>query len=224
VTATSSGQSASKPVTVTAGSTATVNLAVGSAPAEPGYTKTTQSRAYVPTTGGTVVDLTGDDAVAQLTLPFPVPFYGSAKSQAWISTNGFVSFADPDWAQPENVAIPAAALPNAGAYPFWDDLVMRADSTIRTKVTGSAPNRQLVVEWNNIGQYGSASARISVEAIFGEDGTIVFNYQDLAPSKTRERGDSATVGIENPTGTAAVQHSLNQAVLADGQAIIFTPN
>ncbi|MEV4621278.1 PQQ-dependent sugar dehydrogenase [Asanoa sp. NPDC049573] len=224
VTATSGGQSASKPVTVTAGGTATVNLAVGSAPAEPGYTKSTQQRAYVPATGGTVVDLTGDDAVAQLSLPFPVPFYGQAKSQAWISTNGFVSFADPDWAQPENVALPAAALPNAAAYAYWDDLVMRPDSTIRTKVTGSAPNRQFVVEWNNIGQYGSASARVSIEAIFGEDGTIVFNYLDLAPTKTRERGDSATVGVENPTGTAAVQYSLNQGILADNQAVIFTPN
>ena len=226
VTATSAGQSASKSVTVTAGATATANLAVSSAPPPPtgGYTRTTESRTYVPATGGTNVPLTGDDATAQIDLPFPVPFYGQAKSQAWISTNGFVSFADPDWAQPENVAIPAAALPNAGVYPYWDDLVVRADSTVRTQVTGSAPNRTLTVEWNNIGQYGSASARISVEAIFGEDGTIIFNYTSLAASKTRERGDSATVGIENPTGTAAVQHSLNQAVLADNQAIILHPN
>ncbi|GIF64195.1 hypothetical protein Ais01nite_22300 [Asanoa ishikariensis] len=226
VTATSAGQSASKSVTVSAGGTATANLALGSTAPPPsgGYTKTTQTRTYVPATGGTDVALTGDDATAQIDLPFPVPFYGQAKSQAWISTNGFVSFAEPDWAQPENVAIPATALPNAAVYPYWDDLVMRADSTIRTKVSGSAPNRELTVEWNNIGQYGSASARVSIEAIFGENGTIVFNYTSLAASKTRERGDSATVGVENPTGTAAIQHSLNQAVLADNQAIVFTPN
>ncbi|MDG4823353.1 PQQ-dependent sugar dehydrogenase [Asanoa sp. WMMD1127] len=222
VTATSSGESAAKQVTVTAGGTATVNLAVGSPPA--GYTKTTESRAYAPVTGGVDVPLTGDDATTRIDLPFAVPFWGQPRSEAWISTNGFLSFADPDWAQPENVGIPAAALPNAGVYPYWDDLVVRGDSTIRTKVTGAAPNRQLVVEWNNIGQYGSASARVSVQATLGENGTIVFNYSSLAPSKTRERGDSATVGLENPTGTAAVQHSLNQPVLADNQAIVFTPN
>ncbi|GAA1876788.1 PQQ-dependent sugar dehydrogenase [Asanoa iriomotensis] len=227
VTATSGGQSASKNVTVTAGGTVTANLAVGSTTPPPptgGYTKTTEQRTYAPATGGTPVAIAGDDATALLDLPFPVPFYGQNKTQAWVSTNGFVAFAEPDWAQPENGAIPSAALPNAAAYAFWDDLVMRADTTIRTKVTGSAPNRQFVVEWNNIGHYGSASARISVEAIFGENGTIVFNYFDLTASKTRERGDSATVGLENPTGTAAVQHSFNQAVLSDNQAIVFTPN
>ncbi|MEV0715225.1 PQQ-dependent sugar dehydrogenase [Asanoa sp. NPDC050611] len=227
VTATSSGQSAAKTVTVTAGGTATANIAVGSTTPPPpsgGYTKTTEQRTYAPATGGTTVPLTGDDATAQVDLPFQVPFYGVARTQAWISTNGFVAFAEPDWAQPENAAIPSTALPNAAAYAFWDDLVMRADSTIRTKVTGTAPNRQFVIEWNNIGHYGSASARISVEAILGENGTIAFNYFDLTASKTRERGDSATVGLENPTGTAALQHSFNQAVLADNQAIVFTPN
>ncbi|GIF71228.1 PQQ-dependent sugar dehydrogenase [Asanoa siamensis] len=228
VTATSSGQSASKQVTVTAGGTATANLAIGGGdppnPPTGGYTKTTQQRAYVPATGGSTVPITGDDATAALTLPFPIPFYGQARTQAWVSTNGFVAFAEPDWAQPENAALPAAALPNAGAYAFWDDLVLRADSAIRTRVTGTAPNRQFVVEWSNVGHYGSASARITVQASFGEDGVIAFNYTDLAASKTRERGDSATVGLENPTGTAAVQHSFNQPVLADNQAIVFTPN
>ncbi|MFB6398682.1 carboxypeptidase-like regulatory domain-containing protein, partial [Polymorphospora sp. 2-325] len=55
-------------------------------------------------------------------------------------------------------------------------------------------------------------------------GEIVFNYESLAPSKTRERGDSATVGIENHAGTQAVQHSFNEPALADNTAIIFTPS
>lgn len=221
----SGGLSGSKQVTVTAGATATANLALASgAPTTGGYTKTTEQRAYVPATGGTTVPLTGDDAVTQITLPFPVKLYGQSLSTAFVSTNGFVSFADPVGAQPENVAVPAAGVPNSAVYPFWDDLVMRADSVIRTKVTGTAPNRQLTIEWNNIGQYGSASARISVEAIFSENGEIAFNYLDLASSKTREKGDSATVGLENATGTAGVQHSFNQPVLTDNTAIVFKPN
>ena len=220
------GLSASKTATVSAGNTTTVNLALssGTPPPTGGYTKTTEQREYVPATGGTVLALTGDDAVEQISLPFPVPFYGQNRSTAWVSTNGFLSFADPVGAQPENVAIPATAVPNAGVYPFWDDLVMRADSEIRTKVVGSAPNRQMVVEWHNIGQYGSSSARVTFQVALHENGDIVFNYRDLAATKTREKGDSATVGLENPLGTAAVQHSYNTPALADNQAIRFEPN
>jgi glucose/arabinose dehydrogenase len=215
-------------VTVVAGGSHTVNLAL-TAPVQPppppagdgSYTKSTETRAFVP--GDTQLPLTGDDSVAQVTLPFTFPYYGQAYSSAWVSSNGFLSFINPSGAQAINTALPDSALPNAALYPFWDDLVIRADSTIWTASLGTGADRRFVVEWRNIGMYGSSSARITLEAIISVNGEIAFNYADLAGTKPAELGSGATVGIENPAGTSAVQHSLNQPILVNGTALVFRP-
>ncbi|MFY1672964.1 PQQ-dependent sugar dehydrogenase [Plantactinospora sp. WMMB334] len=172
---------------------------------------------------GTVLPLAGDDVVTPVDLPFPVPFFGRTYRTAWISTNGFVSFADPGHSRPSNSALPVTGPPNAGIYPFWDDLYVRADSSVRTTVTGTAPDRRFVVEWRNVGMYGFVSARISFEAVVAENGEIVFNYADL-DGTGRERGSAATVGIEDPPGTAGLQFSFNRAALTNGTSILFQPN
>jgi hypothetical protein len=151
-----------------------------------------------------------------------VRFYGQTYTSAWVDVNGKLSFLDPGRSWGVNTPVPDAAAPNAAVYPFWDDLVVRADSSVRTAVLGTAPDRRFVVEWRTIGLYGSTSARITVEAILGERGDITVNYADLS-STGRELGDSATVGIENAAGTVALAYSVNTATLANGKAIVFTP-
>jgi glucose/arabinose dehydrogenase len=182
---------------------------------------TATGRAMVPA-DQTVLPLTGDDAITRVPLPFRVPFYGQMYDSAWVDVNGKLSFADPGRSWGVNTVLPDAATPNAAVYPFWDDLVVRADSSIRTALVGTAPDRRFVVEWRNIGLYGSTSARVTFEAIISESGQITFNYADLSTSG-RELGNSATVGIENAAGTIALQYSVNQPVLANGRAIVFTP-
>ncbi|MFY1687610.1 PQQ-dependent sugar dehydrogenase [Plantactinospora sp. WMMB782] len=210
---------------VTAPETATTYTAsyagVSGCGAAPGYVcGTATDRPWI--SAGTVLPLTGDDAVIPVELPFPVPLFGQGHRTAWVSGNGFVSFVDPGGPQPENAVLPAAGVPNAALYPFWDDLWVRSDSSVRTAVTGTAPNRSFVVEWRNSGIHGSSSARISFAAVIGEDGEIVFNYRDLNTSE-RERGGSATVGIEDQTGTVALSYSVNRPTLADGTSIVFRP-
>lgn len=200
--------------------TYTSTLGCGSVP---GYTCTTETgRPWLPA-DTTVLPLTGDDAVTQVTLPFPVRLFGQQYTGAWVSGNGFVSFADPVGSRPVNGPIPSAGPPNAAVYPFWDDLYVRADSTVRTAVTGTAPNRRYVVEWRNVGLYGYTSARISFASIFAENGEIAFNYADLSASG-HERGESATVGIENAAGTVALQFSIDRTALANGTSIVFQPS
>ncbi|WP_157756900.1 PQQ-dependent sugar dehydrogenase [Plantactinospora sp. KBS50] len=194
-----------------------------SAPPGGGYTRTTEARAFVPTDGGTVLPLTGDDVVTRTALPFPIALYGRTYDSAWVSSNGIVTFTDPGGSSPINGPIPDTAVPNAAVCPFWDDLRIFSDGSVRTAVLGATPNRSFVVEWHNIAYYGSSSARLSVQVVFAENGEIAFNYAGLSTKDARERGNSATVGLENAAGTAAVQHSYNQAVLADGQAVVFRP-
>ncbi|MER7283182.1 LamG-like jellyroll fold domain-containing protein [Dactylosporangium sp. NPDC000244] len=197
------------------------NLALAAVPDEFGYTCTTSTQAFVPA-DTTVLPIVDDDAHTQVTLPFPVTFYGQTYTGAWVSANGFVSFTDPGYENPDvRAALPNATGPNAALYPFWDDLVLDGNSSVRTAVVGSAPNRKFVVEWRDMYLFGNTSRRVTVEAIIAENGTITFNYAGL--DNAYERGLGTVVGIENADGTIGQTYSAFRDALADGRAITYTP-
>jgi glucose/arabinose dehydrogenase/PKD repeat protein len=220
-----SASTASTSVTVTSGNTATANLALtgGQLSDAFGYTCTDGPRTFVPA-DQTVLTLTGDDNVQQISLPFPVKLYGGSYSTAWVDTNGVLSLAQLTSSAWDHGAIPsppAANKANLALYPLWDDLVVDASSSVRTAVTGSAPNRSFVVEWRNVRFFADSSLRVSFEIIFVENGPITFAYSGVGTAPL-ERGSDATVGIENANGTVALQYSLNQPNLRDGEGVTFT--
>jgi Concanavalin A-like lectin/glucanases superfamily len=192
-------------------------------PAPPKYLATGESRSFVPA-DATVLSLTGDDVLTQVTLPFPITFYRTSYTQAWVSTNGYVTFgADPGPSAPDSSGLlPTTGLPNAAAYPFWDDLVVDGSSSVRTAVIGTAPDRQFVVEWRNVRLFYEPTKRITFEVVFFENGQVVFNYASL--DDPDEQGGRAVVGVEDAAGTEAVQWSALQPALSNGNAIVFTPD
>ncbi|MBT2229424.1 S8 family serine peptidase [Nonomuraea sp. NEAU-A123] len=182
-----------------------------------GYTCRSAAEPYVA--GTEKLALTGDDEAQQVNLPFPVPFYGVGQSRAWISTNGFATFATDKIVTGSNGRLPSTATPNNAVYPYWDDLVVDADSGIYTGVTGTAPHRQFVVEWRNVKFYSATDQRVSFAALLGEDGTMSYRYKDI--ESERDKGTSATVGVENAAGTDAFQYSYEEVALANGQSLTF---
>jgi PKD repeat protein/glucose/arabinose dehydrogenase len=227
ITAQKSGfQTGSTTVTAVSGTTVTANIALTtggpSCSDSFGYTCTSGPRTFMPA-DQTVLSLAGDDAVQQISLPFPVRLYGGSYSTAWVDTNGLMSFVNPGGsATTFGASIPSTALPNLAVYPFWDDVWVDSSASVRTAVTGSAPNRQFIVEWRNVKFYQNAAARVTFEVIFDESGTITFAYSGI-DSTVLEQGGEATVGIENANGTVAVQYSFNQPVLRTGNGVTFTP-
>lgn len=183
------------------------------------YTCEPSSPSWV--TANTVLVLTGDDASQAVTLPFSFKYYGQTYDTVHVSTNGFVNFLEPRTDYP-NTPVPDPAPPNAAIYPFWDDLVVDSSASVRTQAVGTAPNRQLVIEWQNVRPYTDANQRLSFEIVLHEDGRIGFAYQEIE-SGGLEQGGSATIGIENELGTSAIQASNNNALVATDQAITFTP-
>jgi hypothetical protein len=155
--------------------------------------------------------LTGDDASTAVPLPFPFRFYGTDYTTAFVSTNGNLNFLGLNTTF-TNAAIPSAGSPNAAIYTFWDDLFVDASASVRTELLGTAPNRRFVVEWRNVRFFGDTTRRISVNVVLHENGQILTQQRNLADDG-RERGNSATLGIENATGTVALQYSFNQPVL-----------
>jgi subtilisin family serine protease len=185
-----------------------------------GYQCRPETGGYVE--GDTPVALTGDDAAATIPLPFSFFLYGRSYQQAFVSTNGHVNFLAPSTAF-SNAAIPSTAAPNGAIYAFWDDLRIDAGSQVLTRLSGTAPNREFLIEWRNATFFNAATLRVDVQAVLAESGELLLRYRNLDPAQPRETGGSATVGIENQAGTTAFQYSLNTPTLADSQAIRFIP-
>ncbi|SCL31872.1 Serine protease, subtilisin family [Micromonospora rhizosphaerae] len=161
----------------------------------------------------TVLPLSGDDQSTQVDLPFPFSFYGQTYETAHVSTNGLVNFLGPN-SEFFNTSIPSTAAPNAAIYPYWDDLVVDGAASVRTQVLGSAPARTFVIEWRNVTFFGDSSHRMDFEVVLHENGRVQTEYRNI-DNDGWEKGNSATIGIENESGNVALQYSFNAAAIGD---------
>lgn len=150
----------------------------------------------------------GDDEIIPLPpLPFLFTYYGSPFSDVFVSTNGFLTFANGQPSSPDNSVIPSSQTPNCALYPFWDDLVLPLDQRggIYYQSIGTTPNRRFVITWYNIARKGTNnpnySKRLNFQVILYENGDIIFQYKDvLCGAQWANYGKDATVGIENFNG------------------------
>ncbi|MBG6098566.1 carboxypeptidase regulatory-like domain-containing protein [Nocardioides luteus] len=168
--------------------------------------------------GTTALGLEGDDVAASVDLPFSFPLYGGSYAKAYVTSNGHVNFLASSTAY-ANGGIPSASVPNAAIYPFWDDLDARGDADVFTGATTVDGEDAFVIEWRDILLLGTTDALDFSVTLF-EDGRVELGYGDL-PAGDRALGGSATVGIENATGTIGTQFSLNTASLSDDKSITF---
>lgn len=198
---------------------------------KPPYGKTELAAACDTLGDGTLLaGVDGDDqSSAKVALPFAFKYFDTSVSQYSMASNGFAQL----WTtasggadkSPENVAIPTAGEPNGIVAPFWDDLAPMT-SEARAATLGSAPNRRLVISWVHWTIKGDAAARLSFQVkLFETTNIIEFHYCAMAPEgNVRATGSSATIGLENMTGTIGVQHSFNTASsVASGKALRFAP-
>jgi len=159
----------------------------------------------------------GDDAQFIASLPFAFPFYGNSATSVVVGSNGFMRLDGGAATQFGNATIPSATEPNGYIAPFWDDLNPGAGGTVGTGTLGSPGSRQFVVSWQNVAHFSVAGSALTFQVVLEEaTGDFLLNYQDvMVGSATYDRGASATVGVENPQGTAGTLISFNAAALAN---------
>ncbi len=161
----------------------------------------------------------GDDQVHSFPLVdsqggFAFRYYDSTYYWLWVSDNGWIQLVpNAVWAPPgypTNQPIPDTATPNTTVYAFWDDLVFGptyGGGAIIFKRFGTAPNRKLAIIYQNVRRRNALNDPITFEIILQENGVIQVQYQDVFCSDARYNyGRSATVGIENDSGTLGLQY------------------
>lgn len=168
---------------------------------------------------GTPLSLS-DDSDATVNSPFPVQFYGASHDHITVGSNGYISFSD-QYLGYGNAAIP---VDGAGAFAalLWDDLNPSTGGTVFWEVRGSAPNRRLIVQFQDVPHYFTTDAS-SFQVVFYE-GTedILVQYLDVDFGDSGlNQGASATVGMQRD-GAYGQQYSYNSPVLANESAILWT--
>jgi subtilisin family serine protease len=142
-------------------------------------------------------------------LGFNFKFYGNTKTQVYLSSNGLILFNTLSQDIYTNTSIPAAGIPNEYIAPFWDDLDGRTQGTVHYKQDGS----KFIVQFTNWQRY-SALGSLTFQVVLYSDGRIIFYYNTLVGTLT-----SATVGIENSSGTDGLQVAYNATYITNGLAV-----
>jgi hypothetical protein len=170
---------------------------------------------WVDITGvGTSVSL-GDDALsAALNLGFTFNFYGTDFTSVKICSNGFLSFTTTSTAY-SNAAIPTSAEPNNLLALIWDDLDPTAAGSIY--YYSDTANNRFIVSYVGVPHFNTSSYN-TAQVILYKSGKIVYQYQTVGSSTV----STATVGIENSTGSVGTQIVYNAAYLKSNLAIQFT--
>src|SRR4029077_8887149 len=90
--------------------------------------------------------------------------------------------------------------------PFWMDLyaVKGSAQNVYWAVTGTAPNRQLVLEWRNVRSFecrSDSNATVTFQVVFSEaNSNVEFNYADIVfgdACSFQDYGQAASIGIQN---------------------------
>lgn len=209
------------------------------------------------TIAGTNLNL-GDDDLATLNLPFPVKFGGAGFSTAYVSSNGTISFTNAfdDYL---NFSIPVNFIENLDIQnspppdllqpvvtlvaPYWMDLypVKGSSQNVFWAVTGTAPNRQLVVEWRNVRSFAcrtDSNTNVTFEVIFSESSSnVIFNYANASfgnACSDEDDGQVASIGVQVSQNVGTQwggpfvsqyipgQSGINQPTVASGMALQWT--
>ena len=155
-----------------------------------------------------------DDASAldPTTLQFAFELGGEAVTDAWMATNGYVTFATPTANPYTNPRIPSAAQPNFYIAPLFDDL------NLVTGCVYSAADH-IVFQWE--GESWDTETPVQMQVILHGDNSFDFVYGEGQQLRT----NSATLGYENSTGSGGFQMVFNSPspIVGPGNSWTITP-
>lgn len=169
---------------------------------------------------------TTNTSYGPLNIGFNFIFYGNSYSQFYASTKGLVTFGSNSTTSTEAV-IPSAALPNNMIAAFWDNLIIDGSGSIMYTTVGAAPNRKCIIQFRNMGFSPFPVYLGTFQVILYETSNkIQVQYRLIVDNRSsRNRGGSASIGIENLDGSAGVQYRYqDEEAVSTGLAISFTPD
>lgn len=169
-----------------------------------------------------------DDAFELVPIGFSFEFYGTTYTDAFISSNGYLTFAAGNTstsAGDDDLAV-NTFIDDPGIFPFWDDLFPGQGGEVRYDTFGPAGNGVFVVLYDDVFRFGAETSGGTFQIrLFEADGRIEFHYADVEwGAADIDYGVDALVGIRAGTaGTSYLQYQFDSGDLTNGLAVRFWP-
>src|SRR6185369_12575523 len=151
-----------------------------------GYDYSTQAQTWI--SGGTALNIRGDDTGNWYNLPFGFSFYGTTYTKVYLSPNGLMRFDTTDTAYSNSGA---SLITKTGIAPLWDDLMTNQRTGDDIYVFQPDPD-SVGFRWQAVTYSGSHDTNF--EAILFRDGRIRLNYG------AQTGGLTSTIGISKGDG------------------------
>lgn len=181
----------------------------------------------------TIVAASVDDVPSTLqNIGFSFVYEGISYTQYSASPDGFLRLGSTAATSQFTNAITSTTNP-AKLFPFWDDMATGVGGSITSLVTGTAPNRRLIVQWYvTCPRAVSGNANTTFQAVLYETSNkIEFIYgAGVGPSTSASIGINGVtttnyISISTPGNTASntVANDINTLLPTDGTMFTFTP-
>lgn len=128
----------------------------------------------------------GDDATRRVSLGFDFDYWGQTFTDAWVSSNGFVSFQSGAHLCCNGQPIEQAQ--RNTIYAYWSDLISYTGNPYYSRSDGS-----ILFGWYGVNEYGTNNSSTFEIGLFA-DGRIQLNYGSLGFSGRRD----FTAGLTGP--------------------------
>ena len=199
--------------TVCPGQTVTINdcnsVGGGGSAGNAQYSVTNIPYTPDPFNQGTPITLS-DDAVSPVqNIGFSFCFFGNTYTQFYIGSNGWVGFSAGQSTAFTSASIPsgAANVPKNCIMAPWQDWHPGTGGNgpyVRYQVLGTAPNRRLVVSWNNCPMFSCTTTYGTFQIVLFESTNNIETRMQNKPNCTGWAGGTAVHGLHNLAGNAAV--------------------
>jgi hypothetical protein len=168
---------------------------------------------------GTQIFLSDDSVSAALPMGFTFSYYGIPYTDAYVSSNGFLTFLP---GQTNGCCsggpLPGTSGPNATIAGLWTDLYP-PNGTVHYETLGSAPTRRFVVQFTSVPRCCGTSFPSTFQFILEEQtGEVLVQYVDSAGGIA-----NTSVGIENQDGTVGLLWGGPASVTLANDAVLYTP-
>jgi hypothetical protein len=141
---------------------------------------------------------------------FNFKFYGQQHTQIYANSNGFLTFNICSTTSYTNATIPTAAQPNGYIAPFWDDLDGASHGDVYYKISGD----KIIIQYEDWAKYGASADHYTFQIVLSSSGRIMFYYKTMSGTLS-----SATVGLENQTGSGGLLVAYNSTYLKNNLAV-----
>ena len=172
-------------------------------------------------TAGTVIPSSDDVVTGPYNIGFSFTYFGTAYTQFYVGSNGWIGFSPGQTSGYVAAYIPNGSSPMNAILADWEDLYPGSANIFYTTL-GTAPNRSLVVSFNQVPHYGCRSNLHTFQFVLYEsNGVIDINYAD----KPLCGGYNSTAGLVNSNNTNVVPVGGKNASAwaVTNYAVRFTP-